>query len=67
MFNSDIVSVYKHWLLPNNLDLIKYWHTDWDSYVASVMNDTENCALKGGRPYDGIGFYGEDLQQLIKS
>jgi hypothetical protein len=53
---NDIVFVQEHWLLPDSMSIITSWDTSWDCHVVSGITDIESYALKGGRPYGGIGF-----------
>lgn len=54
--NNDVVFIQEHWLLPYNLDIINFWDSSFNCHVVSGIVDVDNYAMRGGRPYGGIGF-----------
>lgn len=51
----DIMFLCEHWLLPQNLDVLLNFNTEFAAHAVSGITDFDAFACKGGRPYGGLG------------
>ena len=51
--NNDIEILSKYWLLPQNLDFILNFNTNFSAFAVSGIINIEACINSGGRPYGG--------------
>ncbi len=53
----DVICVQEHCLLPGNLNQIQNFRSDFHCFAISGCTDIVNYAIKGGRPFGGLGLF----------